>query len=157
MQSPRFNSRTPGGVRLEELVLLFADEGVSIHAPQEGCDLVRGAGASTSRCFNSRTPGGVRRSGACASLSVRWSFNSRTPGGVRRGTGRRPAGYHRFQFTHPRRGATPPSSPQRRSGRVSIHAPQEGCDYMCFSCQSMTSAFQFTHPRRGATGLRGER
>ena len=34
----RFNSRTPGGVRLEQLFRAGMLAGVSIHAPREGCD-----------------------------------------------------------------------------------------------------------------------
>ena len=33
-----FNSRTPGGVRPEELIDLVQAMLVSIHAPREGCD-----------------------------------------------------------------------------------------------------------------------
>ena len=100
-----FNSRTPGGVRLDRIDVLLYVKVVSIHAPREGCDVEldsaksalivfqfthpgRGAtsqqrgGRCCALCFNSRTPGGVR---LYISLSLRWmrSFNSRTPGGVR--------------------------------------------------------------------------
>ena len=56
-----FNSRTPGGVRLEYLNL---SKKLNIG-------------------FNSRTPGGVRLVFAFSSYSLEHSFNSRTPGGVR--------------------------------------------------------------------------
>ena len=56
----RFNSRTPGGVRLCKLCLY----------------------SRSRRRFNSRTPGGVRRK-TTNTHSYDTSFNSRTPGGVR--------------------------------------------------------------------------
>ena len=80
--SERFNSRTPGGVRLlvNPFRLLayqfqFTHPGrgatiskslptprlsVSIHAPREGCDLSEDSLISSEQSFNSRTPGGVR-------------------------------------------------------------------------------------------------
>ena len=56
-----------------------------------------------------------------------------------------------FQFTHPRRGATLLSAGVSRSHTVSIHAPQEGCDYAVVMHITNPVKFQFTHPRRGAT------
>ena len=145
-----FNSRTPGGVRLYNLVYFTAK--VS---------------------FNSRTPGGVRQSGLLTdNRDVR--FNSRTPGGVRpvsvsRSRCKLYVSIHApregcdinacnvvsqiawFQFTHPGRGATseehnqaiqiyrfnsrtpggvrPPRYAEYKTANdVSIHAPREGCD-----------------------------
>ena len=101
----RFNSRTPGGVRLRAHYVIAPEDGfqfthpgrgatstrsiraafaiVSIHAPREGCDPLssaRGAGVSS---FNSRTPGGVRPTSQ-EPVETCWPF----------------------QFTHPGRGAT---------------------------------------------------
>ena len=100
-----FNSRTPGGVRPEHTdsrslgeMFQFTHPGrgatrtfsftdlirlVSIHAPREGCDLLR-----------------------CENPAVEVSFNSRTPGGVRPFSLMRFPPMKRFQFTHPGRGAT---------------------------------------------------
>ena len=79
----RFNSRTPGGVRLlrpSELELIVEFQ---FTHPGRGATLpVRG-----------------RR-------LRRWSFNSRTPGGVRPTRGDYPSLSGAFQFTHPGRGAT---------------------------------------------------
>ena len=80
---PRFNSRTPGGVRparglrsMRYSKFQFTHPGrgatigisigavllsVSIHAPREGCDLTNFTYTRLRVCFNSRTPGGVRR------------------------------------------------------------------------------------------------
>ena len=59
-----------------------------------------------------------------------------------------------FQFTHPVRGATRQGQVDSRGGKVSIHAPREGCDAgMLLPCMCR-EMFQFTHPVRGAT-LRG--
>ena len=79
----------------------------------------------------------------------------------------------RFQFTHPGRGATYThyllaTFAQRFNSRtpggvrqdifickirweVSIHAPREGCDALCFEVLTTCTTFQFTHPGRGAT------
>ena len=80
----RFNSRTPGGVRLWRSRAVDALYRVSIHAPREGCDYPAPVGYEIEASFNSRTPGGVRPDGVLASVAERSRFNSRTPGGVRR-------------------------------------------------------------------------
>ena len=102
---------------------------VSIHAPQEGCDLTALIIARLLYSFNSRTPGGVR-----PDLGGRYhqsdSFQFTHP---RRGaTGVVPSELYgtEFQFTHPRRGATELSVFSSAEIDVSIHAPQEGCDTM---------------------------
>ena len=123
-----FNSRTPGGVRLDlhsiggrvgEVSIHAPREGcdararsldelkllVSIHAPREGCDQTKKDKSSEIECFNSRTPGGVRR----RSETQFWTEME-------------------FQFTHPGRGATSGSIFSAASVAVSIHAPREGCD-----------------------------
>ena len=79
-----FNSRTPGGVRLLHALVTAGSKTVSIHAPREGCD---------------------RHTFVVQALTL--GFNSRTPGGVR------PRG----------KGLT------SQQTAVSIHAPREGCDY----------------------------
>ena len=78
---------------------------VSIHAPWEGCDDLRRRRLTRLWRFNSRTLGRVRRYG--------WRFAYFSP---------------EFQFTHPGKGATRHRTTHRRMGRVSIHAPWEGCD-----------------------------
>ena len=101
---PRFNSRTPGGVR-PTLQSIYTDL----------------------RCFNSRTPGGVRPECQCC-LRVCCSFNSRTPGGVRRSRLGSRASSCGFNSRTP--GGVRPISASKTSRRkqVSIHAPREGCD-----------------------------
>ena len=56
-------------------------------------------------------------------------FNSRTPGGVRHYHGDLHNTFKPFQFTHPGRGATLKPTCGDCVGKVSIHAPREGCDY----------------------------
>ena len=126
--STRFNSRTPGGVRLNReristmrLRFQFTHPGrgatdeesgitaiinVSIHAPREGCDSSPIVITLALVCFNSRTPGGVRRL-EILPCHRHWAF----------------------QFTHPGRGATLDRLCIRQASSVSIHAPREGCDY----------------------------
>ena len=59
----------------------------------------------------------------------------------------------RFQFTHPRRGATVLIMDDIYKDAVSIHAPQEGCDCKATQDERTSERFQFTHPRRGATSF----
>ena len=77
-----FNSRTPGGVRLDEAREGVIAHRVSIHAPREGCDGRDPRHITATTRFNSRTPGGVRLV-ACSLYLPVGRFNSRTPGGVR--------------------------------------------------------------------------
>ena len=101
----RFNSRTPGGVRLVATVATANAHQVSIHAPREGCDVIKSATAYDVLKFQFTHPGrGATKSlklyplhfgfqfthpgrGATNLPSLReWiraCFNSRTPGGVR--------------------------------------------------------------------------
>ena len=102
-------------------------------------------------------------------------FNSRTPGGVRLGRYSKLSDDRVFQFTHPGRGATHAKSANLVPGRVSIHAPREGCDFYrrqdyeashpvsihapregCDYTKlsdDRVKRFQFTHPGRGATSV----
>ena len=170
---PRFNSRTPGGVRhllrcrsvVDEAVSIHApregcdgdrdthleiDE-VSIHAPREGCDFWAFFRSSSSFLFQFTHPGrGATSVAFHSALSSRFQFTH--PG--RGATWRQPYivwGYRRFQFTHPGRGATH-TREQHASGQgVSIHAPREGCDLESRVPDTTLYGFQFTHPGRGAT------
>ena len=108
--------------------MLFANEGVSIHAPWEGCDVTISALVKVKRCFNSRTLGRVRRvplrvvsSPGDVSIHAPWE-------GCDSGVGR----------------YTPTSL-------VSIHAPWEGCDWIGSQSSMWRMPFQFTHPGKGAT------
>ena len=168
-----FNSRTPGGVRLQNWefknlspLFQFTHPGrgatyntpseqrrryVSIHAPREGCD-----------SFPLR-------------LSINTSrFNSRTPGGVRPRFNPFRLLAYQFQFTHPGRGATQSGLlTDNRDVRFNSRTPggvrlQEGghCHSLklCFNSRTPggvrlislpmfcpSCVFQFTHPGRGAT------
>ena len=128
-------------------------DGVSIHAPREGCDtsiyffihyLLKfqfthpGRGATqrvgafvvVTLVVSIHAPReGCDSEGRCLRSRHACSFNSRTPGGVRLSLATSTACFKRFQFTHPGRGATVvgPYSPQPKY------------------------RFQFTHPGRGAT------
>ena len=128
--TPCFNSRTPGGVRLEfkqEQIAAwkfqFTHPGrgatdrtlrdtvylqVSIHAPREGCDSLSSLGTRSSSAF---------------------------------------------QFTHPGRGATQQLGRGQYPRQVSIHAPREGCDGILGQLYGFHIMFQFTHPGRGATSM----
>ena len=147
--SERFNSRTPGGVRLlvNPFRLLayqfqFTHPGrgatiskslptprlsVSIHAPREGCDLSEDSLISSEQSFNSRTPGGVRRTRSIALSSSLM-----------------------FQFTHPGRGATVKQTQSFASWRFQFTHPGRGATVIIVVL-FIPSRFQFTHPGRGAT------
>ena len=78
-----FNPRTPRGVRRVYDGAGPRNDGISIHAPREGCDYFL--------------------------ISMVYSvpnFNPRTPRGVRRGFAQRARQFPIFQSTHPARGAT---------------------------------------------------
>ena len=136
----RFNSRTPGGVRLKRgteqagsntfqfthpgrgatpsYLLVLIVYTVSIHAPREGCD-VPDSDYSGVGMFQFTHPG----RGATKTCD-----NALTAESV-------------FQFTHPGRGATWPKCPRTPLARVSIHAPREGCDTIFW--QKLTNVRSF--------------
>ena len=59
--------------------------------------------------------------------------------------------YHKFQSTHPMRGATITPAGIGAATEISIHAPHAGCDISPCLSSIMLSSFQSTHPMRGAT------
>ena len=152
-------------------------QGVSIHAPWEGCDFSKAFHKALSSSFNSRTLGRVRLTPMPTAKTPRCCFNSRTLGRVRQESVNPELASIEFQFTHPGKGATCRILPNglsaiigfnsRTLGRVrrglpywdcsrlhvSIHAPWEGCDKHKFAGWYIGEKFQFTHPGKGATGL----
>ena len=125
----RFNSRTPGGVRLLKAFMTTILQ---------------------SR-FNSRTPGGVRRV-IMSSSDNSAGFNSRTPGGVRPDNLTSMVSNAYVSIHAPREGCDGArSSSLLDQPHVSIHAPREGCDLRRKTLARFMIWFQFTHPGRGAT------
>ena len=107
-----FNSRTLGRVRLYTQRSGERNQGVSIHAPWEGCDLVPPRFVLGDQVFQFTHPGkGATRYASlqCYRACV-------------------------FQFTHPGKGATLTKHKRYYPLRVSIHAPWEGCDSVVQSC-----------------------
>ena len=147
---PCFNSRTPGGVRHRRGGQGRREQGVSIHAPREGCDSLKISTSYPRSQFQFTHPG----RGATSVADIR-TYQCK------------------FQFTHPGRGATTEEIERGDTRIVSIHAPREGCDYAlrgrthrkgCFNSRTPGGVrlirverghtvvkFQFTHPGRGAT------
>ena len=150
-------------------------EGVSIHAPQEGCDrkgMVTisdlskfqfthpGRGATRScrpsptgwRRFNSRTPGGVRPDSPSPSMISSNCFNSRTPGGVRLPSGRATAlGIGGFNSRTPG-GVRQLYASELRKSFLSFNSRTPGGVRPPKRSRPGTRLlFQFTHPGRGAT------
>ena len=124
---------------------------VSIHAPREGCDSTLAVTYSSLGRFNSRTPGGVRHTLLrMTCFFVLFQFTH--PGRGATDTHPSHSRSTKFQFTHPGRGATVKLFCSRiRSKAVSIHAPREGCDFAKSAYLVPGTKFQFTHPGRGAT------
>ena len=180
LRSPRqkksFNSRTPGGVRLDRRGAIIHTSNVSIHAPREGCDIGYNTCIWSLSCFNSRTPGGVRllmphgqrlrphvsihapREG-CDSSSPTFTpltarFNSRTPGGVRLYCGL--AIYEALRFNSRTPGGVRHACIRRADpiNGVSIHAPREGCDDI-WAVVEATEEVSIHAPREGCDGCRG--
>ena len=148
--------------------------GVSIHAPWEGCDSSLLTSAKSVLKFQFTHPGKGATSTKTGGWSPKRRFNSRTLGRVRRSASISDRILFLFQFTHPGKGATQALAPRRvrRGGfnsrtlgrvrlfwspahrgvaTVSIHAPWEGCDYLCVLPPLSPILFQFTHPGKGAT------
>ena len=142
----RFNSRTPGGVRLLLQEAQTIERRVSIHAPREGCDEGATYTLLSPAVFQFTHPG----RGATAYLRVHrrglHGFNSRTPGGVRPGVTLVSGRPLTFQFTHPGRGATQCSPGQRDQHQVSIHAPREGCDASTSTARATPTSFNSRTP-----------
>ena len=126
--SQRFNSRTPGGVRLSSYLRRQASPLFQFTHPG------RGATLSIHRISRSVI-----------------SFNSRTPGGVRRKRAPRDGRPHRVSIHAPREGCDGDPRGKLFTGTVSIHAPREGCDLALVTYHLYYKVFQFTHPWRGAT------
>ena len=101
---------------------------VSIHAAQAGCDLVLDNSRCTQRGFNSRSPSGLRPSKDGKASWSSW-----------------------FQFTQPKRAATPLNLSKDCLYSVSIHAAQAGCDRIQGRDSEYGAEFQFTQPKRAAT------
>ena len=107
-------------------VQMFHISPISIHAAQEGCDLLPNKKAPTIN-FNPRSPRGLRLWSAPYACKLP-DFNPRSPRGLR-----------------------PTEIIMRRYLKnISIHAAQEGCDADEL-VRRMTPAFQSTQPKRAAT------
>ena len=145
-----FNSRTPGGVRLDRSRISLTSSRFQFTHPGRGATGYRPRTPLVRHLFQFTHPGrgatcphytGYRSSSVSihapregcdlrdtAKLRSRYCFNSRTPGGVRQTSTLPDPLRGMFQFTHPGRGAT-------------IHKLEA----------YLRGAFQFTHPGRGAT------
>ena len=83
-------------------------EGVSIHAPWEGCDGLQIDSTKRPSRFNSRTLGRVRQAGnAAINAYMQFQFTHPGKGATQAGNAAINA-YMQFQFTHPGKGATTP-------------------------------------------------
>ena len=147
-----FNSRTPGGVRLISTLCAVKADGVSIHAPQEGCDLPSAGHAKDEQDVSIHAPQEGCDEEGIVVLVVGGIVSIHAPQegcdadeekrcnsvGVSIHAPQEGCDGHLEEHNHHRWG-------------VSIHAPQEGCDTIIRHLDINKSWFQFTHPRRGAT------
>ena len=127
--SPSFNSRTPGGVRLQLDTLSDDEFTFQFTHPGRGATNTYSLEFDQFVKFQFTHPGrgatalhAQRADGVAVSIHApREGCDSSTRSGACVSTS--------FQFTHPGRGAT--RLPQRlpTHGNVSIHAPREGCDW----------------------------
>ena len=123
-----FNSRTPGGVRLEGAPYAQEFLRVSIHAPREGCDSAISTDPSTHDTFQFTHPG------RGATVLEQWLLADDRVSihAPREGCDLEQTIIDNllslFQFTHPGRGATHLYPIFVYFYLVSIHAPREGCD-----------------------------
>ena len=127
---------------------------ISIHAPREGCDNLSHQ-LRLLQVISIHAP----REGcdfAAASLPLpSINFNPRTPRGVRLSVPHALECRLRFQSTHPARGATIPLYSDIRDDLIiSIHAPREGCDILGSRFSSSPSNFNPRTPRGVRHGQR---
>ena len=148
-----FNSRTPGGVRLDltsrvqrEFVFQFTHPG-------------RGATTHSQHLqdrqeFQFTHPGRGATPNCQDDHYTNHSFNSRTPGGVRPLLGGVLGYLGQFQFTHPGRGATQNELNYKLfQEQFQFTHPGRGATRMERRSLVTLGWFQFTHPGRGATGV----
>ena len=109
-RTENFNPRTPCGVRLRSKKELRALIRISIHAPRAGCD------SHTAEQLQPHTEISIHAPRAGCDLSV-YLLSILV---------------HRFQSTHPVRGATQYPGMLCRQVSISIHAPRAGCDEQAF-------------------------
>ena len=124
---------------------------ISIHAPQSGCDYMIKMCFWGQTAFQSTHPNrGATDKGSKFSNLVR-TFQSTHPNRGATLTASLISWNLIFQSTHPNRGAT--RNPQRtpETIKISIHAPQSGCDPGMRAKMVAAMKFQSTHPNRGAT------
>ena len=149
--TPRFNSRTPGGVRL--IFVLIEGDILMFQFTHPG----RGATATTAphlqgAWFQFTHPGRGATPMCRSSSRGTMSFNSRTPGGVRLISKKGSNAITRFQFTHPGRGATSAVHSPRSTSMFQFTHPGRGATVAISGVADM-ERFQFTHPGRGATAF----
>ena len=124
---------------------------ISIHAAQEGCDIIGGVSVSDGSLFQSTQPKRAATIGVRADydwkekISIHAAqegcdiqqkqgsgcyenFNPRSPRGLRLQLLYRNYDFYRFQSTQPKRAATGTSRLLGGLAAISIHAAQEGCD-----------------------------
>ena len=124
-----FNSRTPGGVRLRECSSLERVVFVSIHAPREGCDITYFIFTYFFPSFQFTHPG---RGATVFGLACLWpklvvSIHAPREGcDVRRMMDNKPS--PRVSIHAPREGCDGFDKDIQKILDVSIHAPREGCD-----------------------------
>ena len=101
-----FNSRTPGGVRPLDLDFFQGNVVFQFTHPGRGATACRWSSPCLWLLFQFTHPGRGATGRCTARSTTASSFNSRTPGGVRPSSALTTLRRIQFQFTHPGRGAT---------------------------------------------------
>ena len=123
---------------------------ISIHAPHAGRDVQMLCVNVSDENFNPRAPCGARPRGIDLKSRLEY-FNPRAPCGARPPEPKKVITPLKFQSTRPMRGATQRCRSQRKTLRISIHAPHAGRDNCSRFCIVLIPIFQSTRPMRGAT------
>ena len=124
---------------------------ISIHAAQEGCDNRIKLPLRQRAYFNPRSPRGLRLYCTLYRHKIRRYFNPRSPRGLRPLF---PALCSRRRYFNPRspRGLRPLIVVNKNVPvEISIHAAQEGCDWVAKLALKALRKFQSTQPKRAAT------
>ena len=149
-----FNSRSPSGLRHRPTANDWSGHCVSIHAAQAGCDWGRDSTLPPPTSFNSRSPSGLRRDlRKCPHVSTKFQFTQPKRAATPFANSKDSFSLS-FQFTQPKRAATQGLCHcQRHDSRFNSRSPS-GLRRASNFVLTQIKPFQFTQPKRAATVYR---
>ena len=143
-----FNPRSPRGLRLRESQKDKEVQHISIHAAQEGCDGCNYDGVLAERISIHAAQEGCDFLLAIITPTFQPNFNPRSPRGLRLyGMITTSPSFSEFQSTQPKRAATTRAIIMQCSVAISIHAAQEGCDFLARHSAHLPQDFNPRSPR----------